>query len=285
MNMPQVQFLRASVGKWIGGGSVVPDQASARAFAGAINDDTTELLDGTSVTPMFGIVPIYGPLFEAVDSVTPEHLRGTIVHGAHEILFHGPIVAGVPISARARVTGLHGSRAGTVVSVQIIVTTTEGHLSSEQWATAIVRGATPSADLGERTTVGKVNAGANAADAELNRVVSSVLPNQTHLYAAASGDNNAVHVDDEAARQAGFAGVILHGLCTLGIVASSITRTSAVGDQQRLRRVAARFAGPAYPGVDLVTDIRAMHPADCYNFETCDAGGRKVLSNGLIEIR
>src|SRR3979490_3044533 len=60
MNMPQVQFLRASVGKWIGGGSVVPDQASARAFAGAINDDTTELLDGTSVTPMFGIVPIYG---------------------------------------------------------------------------------------------------------------------------------------------------------------------------------------------------------------------------------
>jgi acyl dehydratase len=139
-------------------------------------------------------------------------------------------------------------------------------------------------DAGERTTIGRATPAAEGADAGLDRVVSTVLPDQNRLFAAASGDRNAVHVDDEAARQAGFPGVILHGLCTFGIVAGSVTRASAGDGRRSMRRVAARFAGPAYPGVDLVTDVRSIPARAGYGFDTVDPAGRTVLSHGLIEM-
>jgi acyl dehydratase len=284
MTVPPAHLLSARVGQWIDGSTVVPDPAVTSAFAAAINDDTPGNLEGRSVTPLFGVVPIYGPLFEAVDSVTPEHLRSTIVHGAHELVVRAPIALGVPLTARARVTGIHGARAGAVVGVEIIVVTGDNIVSSQQFATAIVRGTTTVDDAGERTAIGQANPAGDGADAGLDRVVSTVLPDQNRLFAAASGDRNAVHVEDEAARQAGFSGVILHGLCTLGIVASSVTRAFGGDEWRGMRRVAARFAGPAYPGVDLVTDVRPASARAGHGFNTVDPSGRTVLSHGLIEM-
>lgn len=58
-------------------------------------------------------------------------------------------------------------------------------------------------------------------------------------YAAASLDFNPIHVDDDAARQAGEAGVIAHGMLTLSIVVEQVLE--AFPSRGRNRRLDVRF--------------------------------------------
>ena len=52
-------------------------------------------------------------------------------------------------------------------------------------------------------------------DCPIARSRYPVADDQTERYAAASGDDFAIHLDDEFARKVGLPGRIVHGLCTL----------------------------------------------------------------------
>jgi acyl dehydratase len=73
-----------------------------------------------------------------------------------------------------------------------------------------------------------------------------------------TGDKHLIHVDPRAARDAGFARPLLHGLCTLGTTALAIARDLSVAPWE-LSELDTRFAAPVYPGQSL--DI-ATWPAD-----------------------
>jgi acyl dehydratase len=62
-------------------------------------------------------------------------------------------------------------------------------------------------------------------------------------YAAASGDFNPIHLDDDFARSVGLPGRILHGLYTMALVARAATE--AAGGPEHLRRLAVTFRGAA----------------------------------------
>ncbi|RKH20119.1 hypothetical protein D7Y13_09245 [Corallococcus praedator] len=64
-------------------------------------------------------------------------------------------------------------------------------------------------------------------------------------YAGASGDYNPIHIDPEVGRLAGFDGVILQGLCTLGWAVEAVA--VFVGDPGLVRRVRVRFSRPVLP--------------------------------------
>ncbi len=65
-------------------------------------------------------------------------------------------------------------------------------------------------------------------------------------YAGASGDFNSVHVDEEFARsEAGRAGVIAHGMLTMGLTGTFLA--SVVG-HGTLRSFGGRFLAPVEPG-------------------------------------
>src|SRR5690349_16983573 len=59
------------------------------------------------------------------------------------------------------------------------------------------------------------------------------------LYAGASGDHNAIHIDTDVARAAGVPDVFAHGMLTFGVLAQVPTRWAGIA---RLRRMEARFA-------------------------------------------
>jgi acyl dehydratase len=59
------------------------------------------------------------------------------------------------------------------------------------------------------------------------------------LYAGASGDHNAIHIDIDVARQAGVPDVFAHGMLSFGVLAQVPTRWAGIA---RLRRMEARFA-------------------------------------------
>src|SRR5258706_7323288 len=73
---------------------------------------------------------------------------------------------------------------------------------------------------------------------------------QIAAYAAASGDHNPIHLDDDFARTVGLPGIIAHGMLQMGLMAT--VAAEAAGEPDRLRRPYCRFAGMVVPG-DTVT--------------------------------
>jgi acyl dehydratase len=275
-------FFADAVGKPLDGEAVVVHKERTVDFSKAIDDHDQSHLSGRLVTPMFNVVPIYSCLFPAVDLVTPEHLRHKIVHGEHDIRFINPIRAGSTLAARAEVTGIHAVRAGTAVTVRIVVSDDNGVVTSEHWATAIVRGEHAAHDTGHV---------APAVDLGHQRLDTPELSAQTELdadwprrFADAAGDINAVHVDDYAARAVGFDGVIMHGLCTMGIVGSTAIRIACAAQPSRLVRLAVRFAAPAYPRGVLTTAVRPIGVGR-HELEAKADDGVVVIRRALAEVR
>ena len=72
--------------------------------------------------------------------------------------------------------------------------------------------------------------------------LSNTLPPLTRatlaLYAGASNDHTPVHIDSDAAREAGLPDVIAQGMCVMGLLGRTLT---SVFPQDRLRQFKARF--------------------------------------------
>lgn len=82
-----------------------------------------------------------------------------------------------------------------------------------------------------------------------DEVVRLVKPPVTKLqlvrYAGASGDFNPLHTDDEAARQAGFEGVVAHGMLVMAFMAEAVTTWVP---RACFTSIKVRFKGVTRPG-------------------------------------
>lgn len=61
-------------------------------------------------------------------------------------------------------------------------------------------------------------------------------------YAAASGDDNPIHQDEDVARAVGLPGVIAHGMVTLALAARAVEEWA--GGPGRVRELGAKFTRP-----------------------------------------
>jgi len=99
---------------------------------------------------------------------------------------------------------------------------------------------------------------------------------QIAAYAAASGDSNPIHLDDEFARSVGLPGVIAHGMLQMGLLAR------VAGEPGRLRRLSCRFAGIVRPG-DTVT-FRGEESDHAVKLTAVNQDGQAVLSRAVAEL-
>jgi acyl dehydratase len=97
-------------------------------------------------------------------------------------------------------------------------------------------------------------------------LVREVDPYRPVYYAGASGDYNPIHIDANVGRAAGYAGVILQGMCTFSWLADACG--SYFGDPGRIRRIRARFTKPVQVG-------------DTLRFE----GRCTAVSGGAVEVQ
>lgn len=86
---------------------------------------------------------------------------------------------------------------------------------------------------------------------ELRRVMTR---EDVRAYAEVSGDSNPLHLDDDAARAAGFDGVIAHGMFTMAHMASCVVAWA--GEVGWVERVAAQFRAPVPMGAEIVAGGR-----------------------------
>lgn len=78
-------------------------------------------------------------------------------------------------------------------------------------------------------------------------VTYDVRPEAALIYRL-TGDRNALHADPHAARKAGFARPILHGLCTFGMICRALLERVTDWRPERITSQSARFTGIVFPG-------------------------------------
>ena len=203
------------------------------------------------------------------------------VHGQHDLHIDAPIEPGMQLRSAVALHGVHARRSGTQM---ILRSRTEaaGRRVNEQYWTLFVRGHVAERDLGEAAPDHLIPEQlARAAPA--GSATAPIDADQSYRYARASGDDTAYHVDEAAARAAGFDGVILHGLCTLALALGSLGRAAGFGDE-RVCRVAARFVRPVLPGGTLTSRYWRLDEG-VLAFETADDAGTTAINHGRVELR
>ncbi|WP_431280686.1 MaoC/PaaZ C-terminal domain-containing protein [Humitalea sp. 24SJ18S-53] len=200
-----------------------------------------------------------------------------VVHGALDLRFHRPLAAQGVAEAVTRITGLgdKGEGRGGLVHQETVLSQ-GGAAACTVLSTMFVRGAGGfGGDVGTAPEAVAIPAGAPGDTAMV-----ATVANQALLFRLL-GDRNPLHVDPEVAKAAGFAAPILHGACTFGIACAEALRRFCDRDPGRLTRLAARFAGPLYPGETLRFSFWRDAEGVVFRAEAAQRGAI-VLDNGRV---
>ncbi len=203
----------------------------------------------------------------------------SVVHGGLDLRLHRPFAPAAELRVRSRIAGLTDKgegRAGLIHQQSDVLDGEEVIFTS--YSSLFVIG-------------GGGFGGSRGMEAETIRVPQT--PPDTTVRIATRpdapllfrllGDLNPLHVLPEAAQRAGFDRPIMHGANTFGLVCHDLLTRFCAGEPGRLRRFAARFSGPLFPGEAL--SVAYWQAADGLRF-TASAAGRDspVLDGGLAEV-
>ncbi|MFD8500721.1 MaoC/PaaZ C-terminal domain-containing protein [Amycolatopsis sp. NPDC059657] len=172
-----------------------------------------------------------------------------VLHGKQEVIAHRPIPTSGKGVAKSRITDVFDKGKAAVIIQETAVTSSDGDPLWTARSSIFARG--EGGFGGDRGPSDKVELPSREPDAVID---TPTLPQQALLYRLC-GDRNPLHADPAFARAAGFETPILHGLCTYGIVAKTVTDAFLDGDCSRFGSFSTKFAGVVYPGETLRTRV------------------------------
>jgi acyl dehydratase len=202
--------------------------------------------------------------------------RAMVVHGAQRLTSYAEIPVGTPIISTNKITDIldKGKTGAMVVLQRESYNKVNGTLLARSESTIVCR-----ADGGFGAQVGAGHEFKPIPDrcADMTLQVET-MPNAALIYRL-NHDRNPLHVDPGVARAAGFSRPILHGLCTLGMVAVEITRTFP---DTTLRSIETRFSKPVLPGEAISIELWLLNNA--VSFRASTRGGAVVLDRGSASL-
>lgn len=239
---------------------------------------------GKRVAPTLALVVGY-PGFWMMEPDTGIDWR-SVLHAGQTLELHDEIPLAGTVVGHLRVTGVadKGPSVGALITTErLLVEKHSGRLLATATQTYLARGNGGfSATVPQRTARAPRTEQVQAAP---DRCESYRTPSNAALLYRLCGDRNPLHADPAVARSAGFERPILHGLCTYGIAVRAIVKTVCGYDAARLRRVAARFTAPAYPGETIRTELWTGQPqATRFRVVAADRG-QVIMDGGLAEWR
>jgi len=235
-----------------------PRECSLYALAlGAGFDELAFVREGAAqrVYPTFvlsGVMAAEAESWPDPGFATGDYAPHEIVQGEQSLLLHAPIGPRGDASVRTRVAGIWDKGSGALVVLEVSAVDSAAKTPIFTATTSLfVKG--HGGFGGDRGPGGpREERPARPAD---HRVTHPTLAVQSLLWRHAGNDPNAIHVDPEVARRAGFRAPILSGLNTLGFACRALVHAAAGGEPERLRSLAGRFASPGYNGDALTTEI------------------------------
>jgi acyl dehydratase len=174
-----------------------------------------------------------------------------VLHASQGFEIMGPLPTKGEVESSTRITGLIDKGAGNPA---LILSDTElissGAVFARLMRTTFVRGG--GGFGGER---GAPVAPVPRPEGPADLVIDLPTGREQALLYRLNGDLNPLHSDPEVAARAGFAAPILHGLCTLSVVAHALLRQLCAYRPECLRAMSARFSNPVIPGETIRTEI------------------------------
>ncbi|WP_307873844.1 MULTISPECIES: MaoC/PaaZ C-terminal domain-containing protein [unclassified Frankia] len=202
------------------------------------------------------------------------------VHGEHDVVLHRPLVPGEPLRTWVHRFATRPAGRNALVTLRYSTLDERDEVVADQlWTTVYlnVSCAQAGAPLPDHAFP------ADARRRLVGEYTTTVDAEMPRRYAEVSGDWSDHHFDIGAARRSGFDQPFLHGLCTMALGAQVVVDAVAGGDPDQVRRVAVRFASPAFVGEELRIGVFEAGGRG-YAFEAVCAG-RPVLTHGRVELR
>ena len=180
--------------------------------------------------PVFAIVPVWETIAPASRSVASDEARKRVVHYEQDMMLHRPIEAGMTL-----VSQRDAGRAARPA---------ERHVARDQDGDADRRRRARQRAVRDRVLPRRRDRARASASVRPTtgssptgiRSPRSRIPSprtRPCRYAAASGDDFAIHLDDEFARKVGLPGRIVHGLCTMAFAGRAVLEAAGVDDPRR----------------------------------------------------
>ena len=245
-------------------------------FADAVGDTNPDHLAGRIAPPVFHHVPVMQSLVEVLKEVA----SGFLIHGEQDFVYHRPIVPGQRLRSQSSLVGIRNSSAGAVFLVRSLTRSHDGEPVCTQRATCLVQGQHIPEDLGEahppKPTVPR-NGVPEISTFEIDE-------RQTLRYAEAARDYSPYTLDETAAKALGLRAAIVHGMCTLALIARSVVDRACKGDTGRLGRLGCRFSYPLYVKPEQELRARLWLAPGAAAFEAEDRDGNLVVKNGFAEV-
>lgn len=201
-----------------------------------------------------------------------------ILHGEQEFRYHTPIRPGDTLTITPMLDSVEDKGKGATFVSKFTATRPDGEPVVEGLATIFVRGAGSGSERPKSAPQPAPTKGVERA-----RFTSHVDVEMPAMYAAASGDHNPIHLDNDVATAIGLPGVINHGLGTLSLVAGGLCRELADGDVVAVGGLRVRFTDMVFPGSDLETTVWESDTVGTYLFETTRPDGACVMA-GAIDV-
>lgn len=176
-----------------------------------------------------------------------------VVHGEQDLKMHHPLPVEGELIGRTRITGLVDKgpgRGALLYSEKQLIDATTNNLLATACGTTFLRG-----DGGFGGATGPVKPPHAMPQTAPDITLDLPTRPEQALYYRLNGDDNPLHADPKIAAGAGFSRPILHGLCTLGVVAHALLRECAGYDERRFRSLQLRFSAPVLPGETIRTEI------------------------------
>ena len=282
------------------------DSEKGIAYAKATNDKIELHLDGTYMPPIYGVVPVWEIVFATLNTVVPPEHFFSVVHGEQNMIWHKPLKSGITLKSRARAESISVKDSGTTLIISTQSTDLENdELVLEQYFTMFFRGV-HGGDFENNFIGNKCDTNLDIADyknvitvndpkALIGKSKTKMDLDQTYRYSDASGDRMPIHIDEEFAKSVGLGGIIIHGLCTMANVSSSIIALHCDNDPTKLASMSLRFSNPLRPGDEIETSL--FHPTNQSDNKMLDDGfshyfktirtsdNLDILTNGLAQIR
>ncbi|MFH1808508.1 MAG: MaoC/PaaZ C-terminal domain-containing protein [Pseudomonadota bacterium] len=263
-----------------------------RAYALATNSTNTRYLGQGAVVapPCFCVAVSREVLARALLDPDLHVDLPRLLHTDQVMRFHQPLRPGDRLRARTTVSFFDDKRTGECMDLQSQIHRENGALVYESVVGIFIRYEERKASdallppIGTpRSELPRVPAGAET----LVEASVEVAADQSVRYAAASGDDNPIHLDETFARSVGLPGIILHGLCTLAMAQHAIVDGVAGGDPTVLRALSCKFTRPVLMGDTLTTRGQRLDEGDGVlrlGFEVLNQAGKAVIKDGVAEI-
>jgi acyl dehydratase len=273
------------IGRIYTGTTEIVDPEKTMAYAKATNETNPRYyeLDETklAIPVLFPVTMTIAPLKEMVKDDTLNLEITRMIHGEQEVLYFRSLKPWDKIKTKLELESIDIKESGDLLWVK-----TSG--SAEDELVFEMRAGIFFKKSRKRSKLVKPRVKEDLIEKQI--IITKqmkVTSDQSVRYAAASGDDNPIHLDKDTALKVGLPDIILHGLCTLAFAIQAIVDGIASGDPTKVKGVKTRFSKPVFMNNTLTTEgwlLEEKERSKTVGFETKNESGEVVLKFGSIEL-